>query len=469
MFDKTKEDVQLSNGKTGTIILLGAIIIYFCVVVVKTSTPIALMCASFSNMFLLLLWGVEWDYIMKKVMKIGNNLYGAMILLVFVGMLVGAWIINGTIPTMIYYGLKLISPSAFLVIASLLCAIMSVMTGTSWGSLSTIGVALMGVAIGLGIPAPAAAGAVIVGAYFGDHISPISDSTILAAAMAGVEVLDHVKYMLFTAIPSFLISLVFFFILGRKFSGGAMETEALDLIFNTLETNFNINIILLLIPIITLFLIYKKFPVFPVFAVGVTAGIISAVAIQGAPIKEILDSLMNGFTRTTNVEVVDSMLLRGGIVSTMDVVILMMAASLFGGTFQASGAVDMLASLIRKVATTGKSLMVFSYVFHTAMVAALVSDFTTFSLTSPILKPLYDEHDLDRVNLSRMYEETGTMGSLFIPWTSASLFAVKTTGVPLREWALYAPTIYLHIIISMIFIFTGFTIAKSNTKNEDIA
>ena len=460
---------KMDNVKTSIVILLGAIIIFFGVGIIKAPTPIVLMCAAFANMFLLIFWGVDWDDIMKDVMTIAKNLYGAMILLLFVGMIVGSWIINGTIPTMIYYGLKLIAPSAFLVTATILCAIMSVKTGTSWGSLSTVGTALMGVATGLGIPAPYAAGAVIVGSYFGDHISPISDSTILAAGMAGVEVLDHVKYMLITAIPSLIISLIFFFILGRQFSGGTVESETLNTILLTLENNFNMNIILLLIPVIVLYLIYKKYPALLVFATGIIMGIISAIIFQGAPIKEILVTLLEGFSRSTGVEVVDKMLLRGGIVSTMEIVVLMMAASLFGGSFQASGAVDMLAGLIRKIVKGPKSLLVFSYIFHTVLVATLVSDFTTFSITAPILQPLFEEYGLSKVNISRMYEETGTMGSLFIPWTSASMFAVKTTGVPLTEWALYTPTVYLNIIISMIYIFTGFKIAKAETKKEMIS
>ena len=448
------------------IIVVGIGLLLGSVAILKAPSSVALMCAALVNILLLSIWRIEWDNIMKDIMAIAKNMYIAMLILILVGMLVGSWLINGTIPTMIYFGLKLITPAAFLVTATILCAIMSIFTGTSWGSLSTIGVALMGVAVGLNIPAHYAAGAVIVGSYFGDHVSPISDSTILASGVVGVDVMDHVKYMLITAIPGLMISLIFFAILSFKFRGGTIEPETINSIMFTLRNNFNINIILIFIPIIMLFLMYKKYPAILVFAIGIILGIGSAIVFQGASIKEILITLLNGYSKPTGLETVDKMLHRGGIISTMEIVVLMMAASVFGGSIKAAGVVDFLISGIEKLIKGWKSLMVLSYILHTTLVASIVSDFTTFSITAPIFGPLYDRYGLHRVNISRMYEETGTMLSLFIPWTSASMFVVKTTGLPVRAWALYTPTVYLNIIISMIYIITSFKIAKTENLKK---
>lgn len=462
----TKTENKMTTNRSIIILVLSMATLLVGVLVIKAPTTVVLIFSGLVTMFLSMMWGVEWEDIMEDILIMARRMFPSILILMFVGMLVGAWIISGTVPTMIYYGLKLLSPSIFLFASVILCSLMSIMTGTSWGTMSTVGIALLGVGTGLGIPAYYTVGSIITGALFGDKLSPMSDTTILAPAVSGVDVITHIKYMLYTTVPSYTISLIFFLILGRKYAGGIIESEAFNTMLLTLENSFTMSPLLLLPPVIVLFLIYKRKPVIPVFAVGIIVGCIFALIFQNVDLRGVLVALNNGFTTSTGVEIVDTMLLRGGIRSMFGAIAVIIAASLFGAPLQTSGVINVIVDKMKTTVTSQKSLMFLSHMFHMILISTIGGYYTTFSMAGPMLSPLYDEYNLDRVNLSRMLEDTGTTFSVLVPWSSNGVFIAGTLGLTAGEYGLYTPIAYLCVIFGLIYVFTGFRIAQAKPKVE---
>ena len=209
------EKTERKNNMTGTkaliIMLASAATIFLGALLVKSPTVVNLIVAGLVAMTLAMIWGVKWDDIQNDILDLARRMFTAILVLIFVGMLIGVWIASGTVPILIYWGLEILTPKFFLIVVCLTCSLMSLMTGTSWGTVGTIGIAFMGIAQGLGVPESYTAGAVLVGALFGDKLSPMSDTTVLAPAVSGTDVMSHIKYMLWTTVPSYLISLIFFF------------------------------------------------------------------------------------------------------------------------------------------------------------------------------------------------------------------------------------------------------------------
>jgi len=460
---------KMTSGRAMIILAASAACILLGALVIKSPTVVNLIVAGLVASFLAMLWGVKWDTIQEDILDFARRMFPAILILIFVGMLVGAWIQAGTVPIMIYYGLKVLSPKLFLVIAAIICSLMSVMTGTSWGTVATVGVALMGVAQGLGVPASWTAGAVLVGALFGDKMSPMSDTTVLAPAVSGVEVVDHIKYMLWTTVPSYIISLVVFLIVGLRFGDGTVETEEYNLIISTLESSFNFNPILLVPPIVVLVMIFKKIPILPSFAVGIALGVVFAMIFQGSSLLDVLTALNKGYTQTTDVAIVDSMIKRGGISSMLSSVAIVIAAATFGAPLKSAGVIDFVVEKIVKVATNQKSVLLCSYGFHMLLILIIGGYYTTFSIAGPVLQPLYDKYGLDKANLSRCLEDTGTTFSPLVPWCSNGVYFTTTLGVAYSAYAFTTPMCYLCLVFALIYIITGFKIKQAPVKEETAA
>ena len=459
---------KMTSGRAMIILLASAACILLGALVIKSPTVVNLIIAGLVTSFLAMLWGVKWDTIQEDILDFARRMFPAILILIFVGMLVGSWIQAGTVPIMIYYGLKVLTPKFFLVIACIICSLMSVMTGTSWGTVATVGVALMGVAQGLGVPQSWTAGAVLVGALFGDKMSPMSDTTVLAPAVSGVEVIDHIKYMLYTTVPSYIISLVVFFIVGLKFGDGSVETEQYNLIISTLESTFNFNPILIVPPIVVLVMIFKKVPILPSFAVGIALGVVFAMIFQGSSLVDVLTALNKGYTQTTEVAMVDSMIKRGGISSMLSSVAIVIAAATFGAPLKSAGVIDFVVEKIVKVATNQRNVLLCSYGFHMLLILIIGGYYTTFSIAGPVLQPLYDKYGLDKANLSRCLEDTGTTFSPLVPWCSNGVYFTTTLGVAYSAYAFTTPMCYLCLVFALIYIITGFKI-KQAPKKEDAA
>lgn len=464
------ENTEKKNNMTGTkaliIMIASAAAIFLGALVIKSPTVVNLIVAGLVAIFLSMIWGVKWDDIQNDILDLARRMFPAILVLIFVGMLIGVWIASGTVPILIYWGLELLTPRFFLVIACLTCSVMSLMTGTSWGTVGTIGIAFMGIAQGLGVPESYTAGAVLVGALFGDKLSPMSDTTVLAPAVSGTDVMSHVKYMLWTTVPSYTISLIFFFVVGLQFDHGSVETEEYAQILATIQSEFNLNPILILPPIVVLFMIFKQKPIIPSFAVGIVLGIAFAMIFQDYNLTDILAACNGGYTRTTDIEVVDTMLCRGGISSMLSSVAIVIAAAIFGAPLKTSGVIDFAVAKIMKVAKSQRSVLLCSYFFHMFLILTIGGYYTTFSMAGPVLQPLYEKYGLDKVNLSRCLEDTGTTFSPLVPWCSNGVYFTSTLGVSYSAYALTTPMCWLCVVFAMIYIITGFKIKQAPKKEE---
>lgn len=452
--------MKLSTWKAILLLVLSFTVVLGGIIYLGTPTTITLITAGVVVITLSLIWGISWEKIEEDLIETIKSMLPAILILLAVGMLIGAWMLSGTIPLIVYYGLVSIDPSFFLIITALVCSFMSIMAGTSWGTIGTVGVALMGVSLGLGIPVHYTAGAIVVGAFFGDKLSPLSDTTIMAPTMAGVKLVDHIKHMLWTTIPGYLISLVLYLILGYQFGGQIENSENVNLILSTLSKNFNLNPILIIPPLLVLLLIYFKKPTLPVFGVGIIAGCVLAVIFQGRDVLEVFSALNNGYSQATNIPIVDEIVQRGGMSSMLGTVALLISAAVFGSPLKSAGVVQILLDKIVALAKSGKAMMSSSLALHGILFTITGSYYVTYAVIGPIISPLYDKFGLHRKNWSRTMEDTGTALAPLIPWGVTGAFVAETLQVSTGEFFLYAPMTYLGIIFALIYIFSGIGITK---------
>ncbi|SFB02182.1 Na+:H+ antiporter, NhaC family [Lentibacillus halodurans] len=457
----------LSLGKVLTLLFVSFLVVLGGVLYLDAPTNIILILAGMSVIILSMIWGIKWQAIEDDLMETLKSMFKPILILLAVGMLTGSWMLSGTIPLIIYYGLLSIDPLFFLVITAIICAVMSVMAGTSWGTIGTVGVALMGVSIGLGIPVEYTAGSIVVGAFFGDKLSPLSDTTVMASAMADVNIIDHIKHMLWTTIPGFVISLVLYFILGIQYGGGTEQQENINMIVNTLQENFNLNPILIIPPFIILTLIYFKKPTLPAFAAGIIAGVLLAIIFQGSTLLEFINVLENGYISSTDIPLVDEILQRGGLASMLGTVSLLIGAAIFGSPLKTAGVISTLLDKIMHAAKNSKTIMTSTLGLHGLLFTITGSYYVTYAVLGPIISPLYDKYKLYRKNWSRTMEDTGTTLSPMIPWGVTGAFIVDTLEVSTGEFILYAPMTYLGIIFALIYIYTGVGVPKKKSQDGE--
>jgi len=453
---------QLSPQKALILLITSVIVVFGGIIFVKAPTTVVLIVAGMAISALAMIWGIKWQAIEEDIIESLKAMFVPILILLCVGMIVGTWILSGTVPVMIYYGLAVLEPSTFLVAVALICSLMAIMTGTSWGTISTVGIALMGVSTGLGIPLEYTAGAIVVGAIFGDKLSPLSDTTVMASAVSGVDIVDHIKHLLWTTIPGYLISLIVYFILGTKFASGEIAGDNLQLIMSTLDSTFNLNPILLLPPIVVLVLIFLKKPTLPTFTAGIILGGILAMIFQGADLKSVALAMNGGFTEATEVGIVDKMLLRGGLKSMLGTIALLIGAGIFGAPLKTTGVIQTILDWVMRVAKQGRTVLLSGFLSHGFLFVITGSYYATFAVLGPMIKPLYDKFGLDRKNLSRTLEDTGTAFAPVVPWSVTGAFIVGTLGVSYSDYILYAPMTYLGLVFALIYILTGIGIAKTD-------
>ncbi|MBQ3107318.1 MAG: Na+/H+ antiporter NhaC [Firmicutes bacterium] len=456
------EKKQLKTWQAVTVLLVSLAVLLFLVALKKFNPGVSLITSGMVAIGLGMAFGLGWKVFEGSMGDTIKSMFMGALIMMFVGILIGSWMTSGTVPLLMYYGLKIIPAPIFLIAACLLCCVMSLMTGTSWGTMGTIGVALLGVAEGLGIPVAYAAGAIVVGALFGDKLSPLSDTTIVAPYVSGADMIDHIKSMLWTTIPALVVSLILYAILGGQFQGGTVASENYNMILSTLEANFNLNPVLLLPPIVVLVLIFLRKPTLPVFAIGILLADILAVLVQGRTINEIFTAMTNGMGADTGFGLVNSMINRGGMLSMMTSVALIIGAAVFSSALKAVGIFDILVEWIQKLAKGRKSLLFLSYLLHLVLASLVGVYLVTFAIVGPALAPTFDKYNLSRKNLSRMLEDTGTAFSPIVPWSNISIFIAGTLGVSSFDYVLYAPITYLGVVFAAIYIITGIGIYNTN-------
>ncbi|UCH62748.1 MAG: Na+/H+ antiporter NhaC [Fidelibacterota bacterium] len=393
----------------------------------------------------------------------------AMLVVIVVGALIGSWITAGTIPLLIYYGLKIISPRLFLVTACIVSSCISLVTGTSYGTAGTIGVAFIGIAHGLGIPLGQAAGAIVAGAYFGDKLSPFSDTTNLAPIAAQSNLFDHIRHMLWTTTPAWLLGLLIYLFLGI-FSNhtGTVSLEKTEMIMQVIRSSFTFHWLLLLPPVITLYLAIRKRPVIPGMLLSAVVAVILAIIVQDVDLVTAVRSMVFGYVADTGENMVDELLTRGGMLNMMDVTLIALCAFAFGGIVQKAGMLDVLLEKLLSVANTVGKIIASTVAscITTAMLTG--SSFLSILIPGELFAPAFRKYGLAAKNLSRTTEDSGTVVVPLVPWSIAGVFMSGTLGVDTVVYAKWAIMCYTGFIFALIYGFTGFAIAPRIREDETV-
>jgi len=455
--------------------------------------------------------GFTYTEIQDGINKTIHKSLTALLIVTVVGALIAAWITCGTIPMLIYYGLKIITPQFFLVTSCIVCSLVSVITGTSWGTAGTIGVALMGISQGLGISPAAAAGSIIAGSYFGDKLSLFSDTTNLAPVAAGTNIYDHVGHMLWTTTPAYLIGLIVYLVIGLRASGEVVN-EQVVILSEGLASNFNITglaaILLLLPPVITLAAALLKKPVIPTMLISCGVAWLLALALQSsAPVGHPyideqrfavatgqsffahlgggdfqaardaiqlkswnalypLWAMVRGYQANTGIGVVDSLLSRGGMVSMMDTFLIALTAFGFAGTMSITGMLKKLLSGLLEFANTVGKLVLSTALSCMTVAFCTGSSYLSILLPGELFSSAYRERNLAAKNLSRTTEDCGTVIVPLIPWSVAGAYMSGILGVSVTTYAPWAFMCYLGAFFAILYGFTGFKIAPKILDDE---
>ncbi len=402
--------------------------------------------------------GTPWSKILEGIRSSISDTLPALLILLLIGALAGTWLISGIVPAMIYYGLKIVNPTYFLIAACIVSAIISLVTGSSWSTIATIGVALLGIGKAIGMSEAMVAGAIISGAYFGDKMSPLSDTTNLAPAMAGVDLFTHIRYMSYTTIPSICITLIIFLFLGLNLD---TQTSADDIITiqNAIKSKFNISIWLFTVPAIVIGLIIKKIQAIPALFIGTILGGIAAIIFQTEIITELggsnnyfqnsftvlMDAMARDVSIITENGMINELLSTGGMNGMLNTVWLILCAMCFGGSMEASGFLNKLSTCFMKMATNTASLV--ATTTGTCIFFNLTASDQYLSIIVPgkMFTESYKKNGLAPENLSRTLEDSGTVTSVLIPWntcgaTQASVLGVSTlTYLPFCFFNLISP------------------------------
>lgn len=424
--------------------------------------------------------GHKWTDLRAGIVKSIGSAMTAILILLLIGSLAGTWLLGGIVPAMIYYGLQILNPTIFLVAACVVSAVVSLATGSSWSTVATLGVALLGIGRALGMPDGVIGGAIISGAYFGDKMSPLSDTTNLAPAMAGTDLFTHIKYMAWTTIPSISIALIIFLIMGLStYSGNVYNdiTPVLDAISGT----FTITPILFLVPALVIFLIIRKVPALPALFFGTLAGAVSALIFQPQIIEQvggmeekfhvaayiaIMKSMYTDISVNTDHEMVNSLLATGGMRGMLNTVWLIMCAMIFGGIMESSGLLHRITESVIKLAHNTGSLV--ASTAGTCIFFNLTASDQYLSIVVPgrMFADTYRERLLKPQNLSRTLEDSGTVTSVLVPWNTCGATQATVLGVPTL---VFLPYCFFNIIspfMTIIFAYLNIRISRYKSHEE---
>ena len=402
----------------------------------------------------------------------------AIFILLIIGGLTSIWILSGFVPAMIYYGVELMNPQFFLITTCLICSIVSISTGSSWTTAATIGIALIGIGNVLGINEGLVAGAIISGAYFGDKMSPLSETTNLAPSVSGTNLIDHIKYMTHTTLPSILITLIIFFVIGLCSTQKNIELGEIDVLMKSIESYFYIGTELFILPFIIIILVYKKFSAIKTLLIGVLTGIVFAYIFQKGLIDDIntytnksgLETIINtiffGTDIRTNSESINNLLMKDGVAGMLWIVLLVITSMAFGGVMHAGGFLNRITSLLIPKKPT-----------HAQLVSSTTGSCLFFNITTcdqymaivipgRMFKEVYKDNMLDATNLSRTIEDSGTVTSVLVPWNSCAAYHSEMLAVNTMA---YLPFCFFNIIspfMTLMFAYMNIKIRKLNDNEK---
>lgn len=427
--------------------------------------------------------GIKWKTLQNGILHSINSAMSSILILLLIGSLAGAWMISGVVPAMIYYGLKILNPTILLFASCIVCALVSLATGSSWTTIATVGLALIGIGNALGVGEGIVAGAIISGAYFGDKMSPLSDTTNLAPAMAGAELFTHIRYMTITTIPSLAITLLLFLGIGFTYSSGD-EIHDIEPILAALSSSFNINLWLFIVPAVVIVLIVKKVPAIPALLVGSLLGILFALIFQPHVFHEISGITDNPLKSTyvgamkalyTNVNIVtgnsvaDKLLSTGGMGGMLGTIWLILSAMVFGGIMDASGMLKRITEVIISAVNSTGSLIASTAASCVFFNITASDQYLAIVVPGKMFEKIYRERGLAPENLSRTLEDSGTVTSVLIPWNTCGAAQSHVLGVATMT---YLPYCFFNIIspfMTVFFAYAGIKIAKLKGKpNSEI-
>ncbi|MFO7527907.1 MAG: Na+/H+ antiporter NhaC [Marinobacter sp.] len=411
-------------------------------------------------------FGFNWQEIEDSIYKGIRLALPAVVIIILVGLAIGSWMGGGVVATMIFYGLKLLSPELFLVSIALMCAVVSIAIGSSWSTMGTIGIAGMGIGISMGIPAPMVAGAVITGAYFGDKMSPLSDTTNLASGLTGTDLFVHIQHMFYTTIPGLLIALAAYWYMSLGFAATDAEVAKISNTMVVLENNFVISPWLLVVPLTVILMVAKKIPALPALVAGIVLGFLCQIFVQGDSVAVSVSALQNGYVIETGNSVIDSLFNRGGIDSMMYTVSMTIVAMTFGGVLENTGMLQAIVDKMKDMTKSARTLIPTTIGSCFLTNATCSEQYISVVVPARMFSKVYRERGLHSKNLSRALEDGGTLTSVFIPWNTCGVFILATLGVGAWEYAPYAILNFVVPIISIIYAITGFSIVKLKPGEE---
>ncbi len=449
---------------------------------------IALILASFVGVLMAMGRGVSWKTLENAILENINVAMQAILILLLIGALIGAWVLGGVVPTLVVWGLKLISPSLFLFSACIVCSIVSLASGSSWSTAGTVGVAFIGMGKAMGLPMGPVAGAVICGAYFGDKMSPLSETTNLAPSVAGTDLFVHIRHMAWTTVPAMIVTLLFFLIYGFMLPAENFSAERIARVTLAVNQRFDTSPAMLLPPIIVLVMVVRKVPVIPTLLTGCLLGVFCGVVFQSPAVENLAGaavgagaggdpyvessiraaflSASSGFTAKDATKEMADLLNRGGMASMLSTVWLILSAMFFGGVLQGAGMLQRIAAAVLFMArTTG--LLIHATIKSCFFVNLTASDqYLSLVITGRMYREAYEARELDARNLSRALEDGGTLTSPLIPWNTCGAFMSSALGVATLTYAPWCLLNWLTPIVSTVYGYTGWTIVHASESQS---
>lgn len=463
------------------VVLIGVVLIFGDD---STSGPsqVALIFCGFVAALLAHSQGTSWTTLERAVLQSIGYVTQAILILLLVGALIGTWILGGIVPTLIVWGLELLSPAVFLAASTVICALVSLATGSSWSTAGTLGLALIGIGSTMNISPAMTAGAVISGAYFGDKMSPFSETTNLASSMVGVDLFVHIRHMIYTTGPGFLIAFLLFLWLGLSNSHEGFDPARIETVTTAIEARFDTGLYVLL-PVVILFtLVALRVPAIPALLTGSILGVVFAALFQPEAVRVFsgesgpyvtslakagLKAAATGFQASTGEKAVDDLLSRGGMYGMLTTVWLILAAMFFSGIMEGSGMLGRIAGAILSVARGTGNLIAATVGTAAFMNVAASEQYLSIVLTGRMYKNAYDRQGLDPRNLSRALEDSGTLTSALVPWNTCGAFMASTLGVATLAYAPFAFLNYINPLISILYGYTGLTITPAERDESD--
>lgn len=416
-----------------------------------------------------LLMGNKWTDIQENIKHVIGDSATTLLILVSVGMMVGIWIVGGTVPTLLYYGLKLCSPSIIVPLTFVFCAITSIFTGSSFGSIATMGLALFGVGISMDISAPLMAGAVCSGAFFGDKLSPLSDTTNVAADMSGTKLYDHIGSMMYTTVPATVICLVLYTILGMNNASANADLSNVQLMLETLKANFNISVFALIPAVLVLVTSAMKLPAVPSMLGCTAVSGVFACILQKASLTTVLQAAMNGFSSDTGVEMVDKILSRGGMSSMYSTIAIIILSGTMGAVLEKSGVIDSLVeNVLLKAVKKPRGLILSTMVYCYSLLLVSGHQVMPIILGGRTFRPAYDKMGVESRVLSRTLEDTCTIGAPMVPWGTSCAYMYSVLGIGI-SYIPYAFLCYIVPLFSILYACTGWFVWRKEPVTDTAA